>query len=69
MYNFKILLYWSKEDECYIAEIPELSGCIAHGKDEFEALKNIKIAKELWIATAKEFGDEVPIAKEELITV
>lgn len=68
MYNFEILIYWSKEDDCYIAEIPELPGCIAHGNDEFEALKNIKVAKELWISTAREFGDEIPNSKGKLIT-
>lgn len=66
MYNFEIILYWNKEDNCFVAEIPELPGCIAHGKDEFEALNNVKSAKELWIETAKEFGDSIPEPKGKL---
>ncbi len=65
--NYEIVMFWSKTDDCFIAEIPELPGCIAHGADEFEALKNITEAKSLWIKTAIEFGDEVPIAKGRLI--
>ena len=60
MYNFEIILYWSSEDKCFIAEIPELKGCIAHGNTEIETLENINKAKELWIETALEFGDKIP---------
>lgn len=59
-------MYWNDTDQCFIAEIPELPGCIAHGANEFEALTNIKQAKELWIATAIEFGDTIPSAKGRL---
>jgi predicted RNase H-like HicB family nuclease len=60
MYNFEIILYWSNTDNCFIAEIPELKGCIAHGNSEIEALENVNKAKALWIETALEFGDNIP---------
>lgn len=67
MYNYEILMYWSKEDNCFIAEIPELNGCIAHGDTEYEALRNISEAKNLWLSTANEFGDEIPVPKGKLM--
>ena len=67
MHNYEIILYWSIEDNCFIAEIPELRGCVAHGETEYYALENINKAKELWIETAKEFGDSIPEPKGRLI--
>ena len=60
MDKYEILIYWSQEDEAFVAEIPELPGCMAHGKTQEEALGNIKQAMNLWIDTAKEFGDPIP---------
>ena len=48
------------EDEVFVAEVPELPGCIAHGDTEELALQNIKEAIQLWIDTAREFGDPIP---------
>lgn len=59
MYKYEIIIYWSKEDATFIAEIPELPGCMAHGETPEDALKNAKEAIQLWIDTAKEFGDPV----------
>ncbi len=64
-YKYEIIIYWSKEDDAFIAEVPELPGCLAHGASYEEAVKNIQDAITLWIDTAKEFGDTIPIAKEE----
>ena len=64
-YRYEIIIYWSKEDEAFIAEVPELPGCMAHGNTYEEALKNIKDAIVLWLDTAKEFGDTIPKPKEE----
>ena len=64
-YRYEIIIYWSKEDNAFIAEVPELPGCMAHGNTYEEALKNIKDAIMLWIDTAKEFGDPIPKPKEE----
>ena len=64
-YRYEIIIYWSKEDEAFIAEVPELPGCMAHGNTYEEALKNIKDAIVLWLDTAKEFKDTIPKPKEE----
>ena len=64
-YKYEIIIYWSKEDNAFIAEVPELPGCMAHGNTHEEALKNIKDAIILWLDTAKEFGDPIPKPKEE----
>jgi predicted RNase H-like HicB family nuclease len=69
MYKYEIILYWSKEDDGYVVEVPELPGCISHGKTDIEALENIKIAQDLWIETAKEFGDPIPEPKGRLMFV
>lgn len=61
--KYEIILYWSDEDGVYIAEVPELPGCAAHGKSQEEALREVKEAMHLWIESAAEFGDPVPEPK------
>jgi predicted RNase H-like HicB family nuclease len=61
--NYEIVLYWSNEDNVYIAEVLELAGCIAHGDSQEAALASVKEAMQLWIDTAKEFGDPIPVPK------
>ena len=63
MYKYEIIIYWSSEDEAFVAEVPELPGCMAHGSTQEDALKNAKEAIQLWIDTAKEFGDPIPEPK------
>ena len=63
MYKYEIIIYWDDHDRIYIAEAPELPGCSAHGDTYDDALNNIKEAIQLWIDTAKEFGDPVPEPK------
>lgn len=63
MYKYEIIIYWSNEDNTFIAEVPELPGCMAHGETPEKALKNAKEAIQLWIDTAKEFGDTIPKPK------
>ncbi len=58
--KYEIILYWSNEDSVYIAEMPELPGCIADGKTPEEALKNIQIVAAEWIETAKELNRPIP---------
>lgn len=60
MNKYEIIIYWSNEDEAFIAEVPELPGCAVHGSTQEEALQNTKHAIQLWIDTAKEFGDPIP---------
>ena len=61
--RYEIIMYWSKEDDVFIAEVPELPGCMAHGTTQVNALKNIQQAIDLWIDTAKETGKEIPEPK------
>jgi predicted RNase H-like HicB family nuclease len=63
MQKYEIILYWSNEDKVFVGEVPELPGCMAHGKTPEKALKNVNQAIELWIDTAKEFGDRIPEPK------
>ncbi len=66
-HRYEIVIYWSAEDEVFVAAVPDLAGCMAHGKTQIEALQNIDDAIELWIETAREFGDEIPAPREHLI--
>ena len=63
MDKYEVIIYWSEEDAAFVAEVPELPGCMAHGKSHEEALANVRTATELWVKTAKEFGDPVPPPK------
>ena len=67
-YKYEVILYWSEEDQVFIAEVPELAGCIAHGDDPGNALASAQEAIGLWIETAKEFGDAVPEPKGRRLT-
>lgn len=60
MDKYEIILYWSEEDKVFIAEVPELPGCMAHGETHETALANAKEAIRLWLDTAREFGDPIP---------
>ncbi|ESQ08146.1 MAG TPA: type II toxin-antitoxin system HicB family antitoxin [Chromatiaceae bacterium] len=63
MFKYETIIYWSDEDAAYLAEVPELPGCIAHGSSYELALSNAKEAIQLWVDTALEFGDPVPEPK------
>ena len=63
MQKYEIILYWSNEDKVFVAEVPELPGCMAHGKTPEKALENVNQAIGLWIDTAREFGDTIPEPK------
>jgi predicted RNase H-like HicB family nuclease len=65
MHKYEIIIYWSREDQVFVAEVPELPGCMAHGATQQEALSNANEAIQLWIDTAEEFGDPVPAPKEQ----
>ena len=60
MYKYAIEIFYSEEDEGYIAVIPELASCSAFGETEELALKEIKIAMELWLETAQKEGRDIP---------
>ena len=63
MHKYEIIIYWNSDDNVFVAEVPELPGCAAHGKTQDDALAKSSEAIRLWIDTAKEFGDPIPEAK------
>ena len=63
MSKYEVIIYWSDKDGLFIAEVPELPGCQAHGDSRESALKNVDEAISLWIETASEFGDPIPEPK------
>ena len=62
-YKYEVIVYWSTEDGVFVAEVPELPGCAAHGESAEAAVKSAQRAIRLWIDTAKEFGDPIPEPK------
>ncbi|MBU1224658.1 MAG: type II toxin-antitoxin system HicB family antitoxin [Gammaproteobacteria bacterium] len=61
--KYEIILYWSEGDQAFVAEAPELPGCMAHGDSQESALASVNEAIALWIATAEELGRAVPTPK------
>jgi len=66
MYKYEVIVYWSEEDAAYIAEVPELPGCMADGASYEEALKNAQVVIAEWIETARSIGREVPTPRGRL---
>lgn len=66
MYKYEVIVYWSNDDETFIAEVPELPGCMADGSTYEEAIKNVQVIISEWIDTAKELNREVPEPKGKL---
>ena len=60
MSQYKTIIYWSEEDSAYIAEVPELAGCMADGSTAREALHNVEQIAQEWIETALELGRPIP---------
>jgi len=67
MNNYEIIVYWSAEDNAFIAEVPELAGCMADGQTYVEAVQNAEIAIDEWIDTAQIMGSSIPEARGKLI--
>jgi predicted RNase H-like HicB family nuclease len=67
MNKYEIIIFWSAVDNVFIAEIPELKGCIAHGDTQDEALKEVNIVAEEWLVIAKEKGWQIPEPKGRLM--
>lgn len=63
----EIILYWDKLDEIFVAEIPELAGCMAHGATRAEAVAAAEEAISLWLETAREDGEDIPEPRGKLI--
>ena len=58
--KYEIILYWSNDDRGFVAEVPELPGCGAHGNSHEATLSHVRKAIRLWVDTAREFGDPIP---------
>ena len=67
MIKYKIIIYWSEEDQSYIAEVPELAGCMADGSSYQEAVNNAEQVIAEWIETALELGRYIPEPKGRLL--
>ncbi len=67
MNKYEIIIYWSEEDQAFIAEVPELAGCMADGATYQEALANAEIIIAEWIETAKDLGRQIPEPKGKLV--
>ena len=67
MMHYKVVIYWSPEDEVYIAEVPELAGCMSDGETYFEALSNVQVIMEEWIQTATELERPIPQPQGKLV--
>lgn len=65
--KYEVILYWSDEDESFIAEVPELAGCMADGPTYQTALANAEIVIQEWIETARELGRSIPEPKGKLM--
>jgi len=64
--RYEIIIFWSKEDQAYLAEVPELQGCMADGKTYQQALSNAEQIIREWIETAQELGRSIPEPKGRL---
>jgi predicted RNase H-like HicB family nuclease len=67
MSRYEIIIYWSQQDDRFIAEVPELPGCMADGKTYSETLRNAEEVMREWIDYAKELGREIPEPKGRLV--
>jgi predicted RNase H-like HicB family nuclease len=67
MIRYEIIIFWSSEDQAFIAEVPELPGCMADGPTYQEALRNVELVTSEWLETAREQDRPVPEPKGRLI--
>jgi predicted RNase H-like HicB family nuclease len=65
--KYELIIYWSEVDRAFIAEVPELAGCVADGETYQEAVQNAEIAIQEWLETAQELGRPIPVSKGRLL--
>ena len=65
--RYEIIIYWSDEDESFVAEVPELEGCAADGATYAEAVSNVEVIMKEWMETATELGLAIPEHKGRLM--
>jgi predicted RNase H-like HicB family nuclease len=66
-YKYEIIIYWSDQDQAYIAEVPELAGCKSNGTTYQDALMNVEVIIDEWIETATSLGRSIPVPKGKLM--
>lgn len=66
MNKYEVIIFWSDEDNAFLAEVPELAGCMADGETREEALKNVDIIAQEWLETTREEGRPIPAPKGRL---
>jgi predicted RNase H-like HicB family nuclease len=66
--HYEIILYWSEEDQAFIAEVPELPGCAADGETYTEAVQNVEVIMQEWIETAQDNGRSIPKPRRRLMS-
>jgi predicted RNase H-like HicB family nuclease len=67
MTRYEIIIYWSDEDQSFLAEVTELPGCMSDGKTYQEAVQNVEVIISEWIETARELGRPIPEPRGRLI--
>jgi predicted RNase H-like HicB family nuclease len=67
MSKYELIIYWSKEDEAFVVEVPELPGCMADGASYEEAVANAQVVITEWIQTARQIGLPIPEPKGRLV--
>ena len=66
-HKYEIIIYWSEDDQAFIAEVPELPGCMADGKSYQEVVGNVETIIDEWIDTARELGRPIPTPRGRLM--
>jgi predicted RNase H-like HicB family nuclease len=64
--HYPVVVFWSEEDRAFIAEVPDLPGCLADGATQTEALQNVAVIIQEWIETAQELGRPIPAPRQRL---
>ena len=67
MIKYEVIIYWSEEDGAFIAEVPELPGCMADGASYKEALDHVEVVAKEWLDIARELGRKIPQPKGKLV--
>jgi len=65
--KYEVIIYWSEQDSAFIAEVPELPGCLADGASKAKALAAVERVAKDWIETAKSIGRAIPVPREKLM--
>ncbi|HYW06006.1 MAG TPA: type II toxin-antitoxin system HicB family antitoxin [Longimicrobium sp.] len=66
-FRYEVIIFWSDEDQAFVAEVPELPGCAADGATYAEAISNVEVIIHEWIETAQELGRPVPQPRGRLL--